>query len=220
MRSSRSAPDPLAPGPLGFAHRGLHGPGVPENSLAAARAALAIGAGIECDVRQARDGVPMVFHDEALDRLTGRQGSLRHLPSEAAAELPLLGTGETVPTFSELLRLVDGQVPLLVEIKREPGLNSLCRSVAELLCGYGGRVAVMSFDPRVPRWFAVHAPHVWRGLVVDSRLKPLWRTSFLFLSRPQFMAVDCKSVDQSWVAIQRGRMPVYSWTVRSPSDRA
>ena len=220
MRSSRSAPDPLAPGPLGFAHRGLHGPGVPENSLAAARAALVIGAGIECDVRQARDGVPMAFHDEALDRLTGRQGFLRHLRSEAAAKLPLLGTGETIPTFSELLRLVDGQVPLLVEIKREPGLDLLCRSVAELLSGYDGRVAVMSFDPRVPRWFAVHAPEVWRGLVVDSRLKPWWRTSYLFLARPQFLAVDCKAVGQSWVAIQRGRMPVYSWTVRSPSDRA
>jgi len=220
MRSSRSAPDPLGPGSLGFAHRGLHGPGVPENSLAAARAALAIGAGIECDVRMARDGVPMVFHDEALNRLTGRNGCLRHLPSEAAAELPLLGTGETIPALIELLRLIDGRVPLLVEIKREPGLELLCRSVAEMLLGYDGPVAVMSFDLRVARWFAIDAPRVWRGIVVDSQLKPWWRAIFLALARPQFLAVDCKAVDQPWVATQRGRIPVYSWTVRSSLDRA
>ena len=220
MRSFRSAPEPLAPGSLGFAHRGLHGPGVPENSLASAQGALAIGAGIECDVRMARDGVPMVFHDEALDRLTGRQGCLRDLPSGAAAELPLLGTAETIPALSGLLQLIDGKVPLLVEIKREPGLGLLCRSVAELLSGYDGRIAVMSFDPRVPRWFANNAPRLSRGLVIDSRLKPWWRPLFLAAARPQFLAVDCRAVEQPWVAVQRARMPVYSWTVRSPLDRA
>jgi glycerophosphoryl diester phosphodiesterase len=168
----------------------------------------------------ARDGVPMVFHDETLDRIAGREGCLRHLPSKAAAQLTLLGTAEMIPTLSDLLGLVDGRAPLLVEIKREPGLELLCRAVAELLSGYEGSVAVMSFDPRVPRWFARNAPGIWRGLVVDSRLKPWWRALFLVTARAQFLAVDCKALERPWVATQRGRMPVYSWTVRSPVDRA
>jgi glycerophosphoryl diester phosphodiesterase len=161
----------------------------------------------------------MVFHDEELVRLTGREGLLRQLPSAALAELPLLGTEETIPTLAALLQLVSGQVPLLIEIKREPGLALLCRRVAALLAGYGGIVAVMSFDPRVSRWFALNAPQIRRGLVIDSRLKPWWRSSFLHLARPRFLAVDCRAVEQPWVEVQRARMPVYSWTVRSPLDR-
>ncbi|WP_114227564.1 MULTISPECIES: glycerophosphodiester phosphodiesterase family protein [Sphingomonas] len=220
MRSSRSAPDPLKPGPLGFAHRGLHGPGVPENSLAAARGALALGAGIECDVRATADGIAHVFHDEGLERLTGADGCLRHRSSAHAAELRLLGTGEPIPTLVDLLTLIDGQVPLLIEVKREIGLERLCQAVAAALAGYRGPVAVMSFDPRVPRWFATNAPAVLRGLVIDVGLKPWWRALFLLTGRPQFLAVDCRALDQRWVAKQRGRMPVYSWTVRSPADRA
>lgn len=220
MRSSRSAPDPLAPGPLGFAHRGLHGPGVPENSLAAARGALALGAGIECDVRASADGVVHVFHDERLDRLTGDPRCLRHVRASEVAELRLHDTDESIRTLADLLALVDGQVPLLIEIKREIGLERLCRAVADALADYRGPVAVMSFSPAVPRWFARHAPHLLRGLVLDTRLRPWWRALFLRTARPQFLAVDCRAIGQRWVAVQRGRMPVYSWTVRSPADRA
>ncbi|URD60131.1 glycerophosphodiester phosphodiesterase [Sphingomonas sp. KRR8] len=219
MRSSRSAPDPLAPGPLGFAHRGLHGSGVPENSLAAFRAALAIGAGIECDVRATVDGVPHVFHDERLDRLIGDARCLRHLHSDEARGLKLLGSGEHVPSLRELLALIAGRVPLLIEVKREIGLERLCTAVAEELADYRGPVAVMSFDPRVPRWFATNAPSIRRGLIIDSRLKPWWRELFLRTAHAQFYAVDCRAIDQRWVARMRARRPVYSWTVRSAQDR-
>jgi len=220
MRSSRSAPDPLTPGPLGFAHRGLHGPDIPENSLAAARGALEMGAGIECDVRATADGVAHVFHDEKLERLTGDPRCLRHVRAEEAAKLRLLGTTESIPTLAALLALVDGKVPLLIEVKREIGLERLCEAVARLLASYAGPVAVMSFDPAVPRWFARHAPGVLRGLVIDSALKPWWRTLFLRTARAQFFAVDRRAIERPWVAAQRGRMPVYSWTVCSPGDRA
>jgi len=220
MRSSRSAPDPLAPGPLGFAHRGLHGPGIPENSLAAARGALALGAGIECDVRASADGVVHVFHDERLERLTGDPRFLRHLRAEEAGRLRLLGTGEAIPTLAAFLRLIDGQVPLLIEVKREIGLARLCQAVADALADYRGPVAVMSFDPAVPRWFARHAPGVLRGLVIDSTLKPWWRALFLNTGRAQFLAVDRRVIERPWVKRERGRMPVYSWTVRSPGDQA
>ena len=220
MRSSRSAPDPLNPGLLGFAHRGQHGPGIPENSLAAARAALAMGAGIECDVRATRDGVVQVFHDERLGRLTGDSRCLRHLPADEAGRLRLLGTDETIPTLRALLDLVGGKVPLLIEVKREPGLARLCEGVASELAAYRGPVAVMSFDPRVPRWLASHAPGVLRGLVIDARLKPWWRALYLRVARAQFLAVDRHAIGHGWVASQRQRMPVYSWTVRSAADRA
>ena len=114
MRSFRSSPDPLDPGPRGFAHRGLHGPGIPENSLAAFRAALEFGAGIECDVRLSGDGQVMVFHDHDLRRMCASALAVEATRAEMLAGQKLYDTGEHIPWLSELLELVAGQVPLLV----------------------------------------------------------------------------------------------------------
>jgi glycerophosphoryl diester phosphodiesterase len=105
MRSSPSRPDPLAPGPAGFAHRGLHGHGVPENSLAAFRAAFDAGAGIECDVRLSRDDLPMIFHDPDLKRLCGESGSVETLSAATLSGKRLLATGEPIPRLADLMML-------------------------------------------------------------------------------------------------------------------
>jgi len=220
MRSSRSAPDPLAPGPIGFAHRGLHGPGVPENSLASARAAVAAGAGIECDVRLSADGVPIVFHDADLTRLCGVDGATADRTAAELQALPLLGTAEHIPTLAEWLAVVPAETPLLLELKatNRSATEALCAAVHRTLGPARPRAAAMSFAPAVPRWFADHAPARPRGLVVDGRWPPDFRESALAHSHATFLAVDRALLEDSWTATLRKRMPVYSWTIRSPDE--
>ena len=162
--------------PAGFlgapiAHRALHdrAAGRPENSAAAVRAAVAAGYGIEIDIQPSADGVPMVFHDYDLARLTGREGRIADLTAAELAALPLLGGEEGVPTLAQVLALVAGRVPLLIEVKDQDGamgpkVGPLERAVAAALRGYDGPVAVMSFNPHSVAALAATAPDVPRGL--------------------------------------------------------
>lgn len=227
----------LAPAPAGdragwlrgvtFAHRGLHGPGVPENSLAAFRAAIARGLGIECDVQRTGDGQAMVFHDWTLERLTAQNGAVMDRTAAQLGQIPLSDGGETIPGLRQVLDLVAGKVPLLIEVKsrRERHPEPLCLAVHRALEGYTGRFAVMSFDPRVPRWFAVHAPLVVRGLVVTEEnaralTGRLRRHLALWHARPDFLAYDVRDLPSRFAAAQRARgIPVASWTVRNPEHR-
>src|SRR3569623_972720 len=130
-----------------FAHRGLHGSGIPENSLSAASAAVARGRGIECDVQKSHDGKAVVFHDWELDRLTSQTGELGDRTDEALGQTILTGSTARNPSMRELLGLIRGQVPLLIEIKskREKRPAPLCLAVRRDLEGYRGPHAVMSF---------------------------------------------------------------------------
>ena len=149
MRSSRSATDPLDPGPRGFAHRGLHGAGVPENSLAAFRAALDLGAGIECDVRLSADGEVVVFHDHDLRRLCASALAVESTLASILAAQRLYDSGEHIPMLGQLLELAAGRAPLLIELKCRGGnASSLSAAVAAKLADYAGPVGVMSFEPK------------------------------------------------------------------------
>lgn len=214
-----------------YAHRGLHGADrygclVPENSIAAFLHAIEAGYGIECDVRRAADDVPYIFHDASLERLTSVAGVFDRLDSQGAAALCLRdGTG--VPCLRAMLDVVAGRVPILVEVKtgRTP-IHRLCKAIAGVLDGYTGPVAVMSFDARVPGWFAAHRRSFPRGLVVSSRGHPPFtmdRRHVLAIARarPHFLAHDIR--DQSFRS-KRSVMPVGSratffWTVRTGADR-
>lgn len=206
-----------------FAHRGLHGPGRPENSLAAAAAALDRGLGIECDVHKTSDGQAVVFHDYGLDRLTGQAGELRDHTAAELGGIALSGSAETIPTLRALLDLVAGRVPLLIELKspRDQRIGALCLAVRRVLEGYTGAHAVMSFDPRVGRWFATHSPDTVRGLVVteyEDKALPgrLRRHLWLWRARPDFLAYDIRDLPGRFPANQRRRgLPLATWTVRS-----
>src|SRR5689334_2040770 len=143
MRSSRSGPDPLNPGPAGFAHRGLHyGSEFPENSLIAFAAALELGAGIECDLRLTRDNRIVVFHDSDALRICG---SPLQIGANEWIELSRLRVGEhSMPTLESLLALVDGRVPLLLEVKVENDIWRWVPALREALAGYDGAFGVMS----------------------------------------------------------------------------
>lgn len=207
-----------------YAHRGLHGPGVPENSLAAAKGAIERGLGIECDIQRSLDDVPMVFHDWDLTRLIGMEG---HTAAFTAAELmdlryPESGLGPI--TLADLLAAIDGRVPLLIEIKSKSGydVERTCARVRTCLDGYRGLHAVMSFDPRVANWFARHSPETVRGLVVTEEgakgpRGDLRRRMALWHAKPDFLAYDIRDLPSRFAASQRARcVPLATWTVRNP----
>jgi glycerophosphoryl diester phosphodiesterase len=210
-----------------YAHRGLHGAGVPENSLAAVEGAIARGLGIECDVQQTRDGEAVVFHDWELGRLTAASGAVAQRTAVDLARIALGDGVARIPRLGEMLAHVAGRVPLLIEIKsrRERRVAGLCHAVRRDLEGYDGPVAVMSFDPRVGGWFRRHAPAVARGLVIteeSSRIIPgeLRRHLALWRARPDFLAYDVRDLPSRFAAAQRRRgLPLLTWTVRSAALR-
>ncbi len=237
MRSSPSArlDGLLAPAPVArrvaflsgraFAHRGLHGAGTIENSRAAFTAAIAAGHGIECDVQLSRDGEAFVFHDDTLDRLTEERGPVDARPSGTLDAIRLTGSSETVPRLPEMLGLVAGRTPLLIELKAPQRMVApMCMSVRRALEGYGGAAAVMSFNPEVSRWFAEHAPRIVRGLVVSERDRRGWRGRIgrhlaLWRARPDFLAYDVRDLPSRFAAAQRSRgLPLLTWTVRDAAS--
>jgi glycerophosphoryl diester phosphodiesterase len=224
MRSSRSKPDPrdfdpLWPGPLGFAHRGLHyGPGFPENGLTAFAAALEFGCGIECDLRLTADNQIIVFHDADALRICA---SPVRIGRSRWRDLTRLRVGEhPIPTLESLLSLVDGRVPLLLEVKVEHDIWRWAPALKSALQGYDGPFGVMSFDPRVSRLMKTNMPEVRRGLVIRDSLPALRRRIAMWLADPQFIAVDRAALGKRWVERVRRRMPVYSWTIRTAEQRA
>jgi glycerophosphoryl diester phosphodiesterase len=206
-----------------YAHRGLHGPGVVENSAAAFALALRAGLGIECDIQRSSDGRAMVFHDWDLDRLTAETGPVVGRRATALAAIRLTGGDDRIPTLDDMLEQVGGRVPLLIEIKsrRDKRIGPVCLAVHRALEGYRGLHAVMSFDPRIPRWFAEQSPRTVRGLVVTEEgkrgVKGRWeRHSALWHAKPDFLAYDVRDLPSAFAAAQRARgLPVLTWTVRS-----
>jgi glycerophosphoryl diester phosphodiesterase len=210
-----------------YAHRGLHGDGRIENSRAAFEAAMAAGHGIELDVQASRDGEAFVFHDATLERLTGATGEIARRTAVELGAISFRGASETLPTLLEILRLVAGRVPLLIEAKApERHATRVCLAVFRTLEGYRGPLGVMSFNPEVAHWFARHAPRVARGLVVSESGKRRFRGRLerrlaLWRAKPDFLAYDIRDLPSRFAAAQRARgLPVLTWTVRSDSDRA
>jgi len=211
-----------------YAHRGMHGEGAVENSPTAFARAIAAGLGIECDVQRSRDGQAIVFHDETLERLTAQTGELRDETAATLGTITLTGSTDTIPTLPHLLAQVGGTVPLLIEIKiaRAGRVAPLCLAVRRALEGYAGPVAIMSFDPAVPSWFARYAPRVVRGLVMTEEG---WRTLgastrrhwALWRARPDFIAYDIDDLAGRFAQGQRRRgLPVLSWTIDTPQRAA
>lgn len=209
-----------------FAHRGLHGGKIIENSRAAFTAAMAAGRGIELDVQMSADGVVFVFHDETLERLTNSKGAFAALNALQLGMLMLKGSDETIPTLAEVLKLVAGQVPLLIEIKADVGdVNALCRAVADDLAEYPDNAAIMSFNPQVGVWFARFAPQWVRGLVMTEdtigwRARLAARLTYR-LAKPDFMAYDVAYLSNPWLAKLRAKgVPILTWTVNTMGKAA
>ena len=183
-----------------YAHRGLHGNGVPENSMAAFRAALDAGYGIELDVHLLADGNLAVMHDSLLNRTTGRAGRIEDLTTEQLKEYTLEGTDETIPEFRDLLALYAGRAPLIVELKSVDGNHAqLTETVCNMLKDYPGPYCLESFDTRCITWLKKNRPELIRGQLayryVGTRIDMPDYLKFLlthnllnFLSVPDFVA--------------------------------
>jgi len=225
------APDPAKTAWMGdweYAHRGLHSDGVPENSPGAFADAIAQDMGIECDVQRTRDGRAIVFHDWELDRLTYENGAVDRRDAADLEKITLAGSTDTIPQFSRFLDQIGGRVPILIELKSASDRRArpLCIAVRRALEGYRSEHAVMSFDPRISRWFAQHSPKTVRGLVMSNSDSSGFAGKFrrrmaLWHAKPDFLACDIRDFPSSFAASQRRRgLPVLTWTVRSPELRA
>ncbi len=220
-------------GSCAYAHRGLHiTGGAVENAPSAFASAVAQGLGIECDIQRSSDGLAMVFHDDTLDRLTAETGAVSARSAAQLGKIALTGSSDTIPTLRAVLDQIAGRVPLLIEIKSRRGraaerqVHATCLAVRRVLEGYLGNHAVMSFDPRVAHWFAVHSPLTVRGMVMTEEggltlVRRVRRRLALWHARPDFLAYDIRDLPSRFAAAQRRRgLPVVTWTVNSPEKRA
>ena len=221
-----------------IAHRGLHDAalGLIENTAGAARAAVAAGYGIEVDLQISADGEAMVHHDAELGRLTEGKDRLDQLSAAALKRVTFRGSDERMMTLGELCELVDGRVPMLLELKsRFDGDGGLPLRVAAVLAGYGGPVAPMSFDPMQLSWLRQKAPRLPRGIVAAKyRPHAYWDQMPMWLrygmgsllpaaltARPHFVAYGFNDLPAlaPWLARHVLCLPLMTWVVRSEADR-
>lgn len=220
-----------------LAHRGLHdtAAGRPENSRAAFAAAIAAGYGIELDIQRAADDVAMVFHDDDLARLTGQAGAIHARPADDLGRIALIGGDEGIPTLAEVLHLVAGRVPLLIEVKDQdgalgPGVGPLEQAVARDLQGYAGPVALMSFNPHSVAALAGLCPDLPRGLTTCAFDPSDWSAPADICARLQAIA-DYDRVGACFISHDHGDLDnprvselaaqgagVLCWTIRSPAQ--
>ncbi len=212
-----------------IAHRGLHGNGVPENSLAAFRlAAQHGGLGAELDVQQTKDGKVVVFHDATLKRVCGADVPVTGTDWETLRTYRLFDSEEGVPLFSEVLEALDG-IPLVCEIKVSPGADipALCQATWEELKTYEGPFCVESFHPAALRWFKKNQPQVIRGQLSRNMFRSKEKLSFPvkallthlmlnFYTRPDFIAYDYRHVNTAGFRLCRSlyRPFLVAWTPR------
>lgn len=210
-----------------IAHRGLHTKELPENSIGAIINALEAGYPIELDVRQIADGNIVIFHDESLARMTHRDGYTKNLVTSELSSYKLAGTEFTIPTLEEVLQIVDGQVPLLIEIKNEGKVGELESKLWSLLKNYNGEFAIQSFNPYTLEWFKINAPHVWRGQLSSffkkvnlSFFKKFVLKRMLLnkkVSCPNFISYDTHFLPNYYVKRYK-KIPLLAWTVNSQSE--
>lgn len=213
-----------------FAHRGLHDKDHAENSLSAFARAVEHGYGIELDVRLSADGVLVVHHDAGLERVAGVPGLVRDFTAEELARLSLAGTGEGIPTFREVLDLVAGCVPLLVEIKEDAGERAVSEKTAEMLASYEGPFVIESFNPLSLARIRHLLPEVYRGQLSDrftrekQYRKPMYLLLELFLlnfrARPDFIAYRFDEVRFFPLRLLRAFFPrpMFAYTVKSVEE--
>ena len=214
-----------------YAHRGLHDnqSEAPENTMAAFRKAVEAGYGMELDVQLTKDEQVVVVHDFDLKRICGIEKDVDACTYEELQEYAVCESAERIPLLTDVLHMVDGQVPLIVEIKYK-GDNRVCERVQELLDAYQGTYCVESFHPQVLCWYKKNRPRIRRGQLAMNYLKytsykgaDKWVAQHLLtnvMTKPDFIAYDCRSAIEFSLAVTRKlfNCPTFAWTVRSQRE--
>lgn len=215
-----------------YAHRGLHDntTEAPENSMYAFQRAVEAGYGIELDIQLSKDKIPVVFHDFTLKRVCGAEGKVCDYTYEELQRFRLCGSEERIPKFEDVLRMVNGRVPLIVELKIELLDTALCPLADKLLRGYKGLYCIESFNPLGVLWYRRNRRDVVRGQLSDAFLKEkefqgllyfvLQNLLLNFLTKPDFVAYNCRYPHMvSRVLCRRlyGCMAA-AWTVKSAEE--
>nr|MBQ8244203.1 glycerophosphodiester phosphodiesterase [Oscillospiraceae bacterium] len=216
-----------------YAHRGLHGDGVPENSMAAFRAALEGGYGIELDIHLLKDGNLAVIHDSLLNRTTGQAGRIEDLTTEELEQYTLEGTEETIPEFMDVLTLYNGRAPLIVELKPVDNNHAaLTEAACKMLESYKGTYCLESFDPRCLVWLKKNRPDLIRGQLTENYFKSrsdlpdylkfcLKHNLSNFLTVPDFVAYNFghrKDTVTNDLCRRLWKAQGVSWTLKTPEE--
>ena len=212
-----------------IAHRGLHNNDtIPENSLKAFQKCIDKNIPIELDVRVTKDQQIVVFHDDKLSRMTEIDGYVNNIDYADLLSARLLKTNEKIPLFSEVLELVNGKVPILIEVKNINGVNYE-KELWEILKNYKGEYAIQSFSPFILEWFKLNAPQVKRGQLSSFFKKErsiswvarylLKRLKFNKRSEPNFISYNLDDMPNKFVRKCKD-IPVLVWTVKNEEDRA
>lgn len=216
-----------------YAHRGLHGNGVPENSMTAFRLALNKGYGIELDIHLMKDGTLAVIHDASLKRTAGADVMIEDLTAPDLENYRLENTDEKIPLFSEVLALFNGKAPMIVELKAERNNHAaLCAAACEMLKNYDGAYCIESFNPRCTAWLKENRPEIVRGQLAENyfrspKCKLPWflklaLSAHLFNSRilPDFIAYRFSDRETLGTGLCRKLWGIQgvTWTIRSQED--
>lgn len=215
-----------------YAHRGLHDneTEAPENSLPAFKKAVKAGYGIELDVQLTKDRIPVVFHDFTLERACGKPGKVYDYTYEELQQFPLFQSEERIPKFEEVLKVVKGKVPLIVEIKMEWMDSTVCAYADKLLQEYKGIYCVESFNPLALLWYRKYHNDVLRGQLSDGFLKEgeytgalYWLLQNLLLNwatKPDFVAYNHKYADNLSRRLCRKLYwnMAAAWTIKSQQE--
>ncbi len=212
-----------------YAHRGLHDkPIVPENSMTAFEKATREGFGIELDLHLTKDEKLAVIHDASLERTCGVDLIIEELTLEEAQGHFLEKSQEPIPDFEEVLAMVDGKIPLIIELKVEKSnYDRLCTRLVETLSGYKGIYCIESFDPRAVKWFYKNKPEIVRGQLAGALKKGGFKMSPIkdfivrnllvnIASKPDFVAY--KFEDRFEKAFRKYNGPKFLWTIKKYSD--
>ncbi len=203
------------------AHRGLHDETHGENTLEAYKNAIDNGYPIEMDIQLSKDGVLLCFHDDSLKRMTGKEGFINDFTFAQIQELEILNLGQRIPTFEEFLKLVDGQVPLMIEIKGQRSKEyDIARLTVDALKDYKGEFVVQSFDPRIMQKVRKYAPHILRGQLGGTERwnLPYWKYITVkhmllnFLSKPDYINYYFPHLPI------KNKKPTIGWTIRTEED--
>ena len=215
-----------------YAHRGLHDnhSDAPENSMKAFKKAVDAGYGIEMDIQLTKDKIPVVFHDETLNRMCGVKGKVWEFTFEELQKLTLAESEERIPKFEDVLALVGGKVPLIVEYKLDVPSIEVCEIADPMLQAYNGIYCIESFHPFAVKWYREHRPEVIRGqLSQDFSKQEKYKGKFIYwllsnlltnvLTRPDFIAYNHKDADMfsRKVCSLMGALPV-AYTIKSQEE--